>query len=182
MDGSGTFQSATPAPIKLMRFRPRKSFSARMTIPEAPSTTTSSSRARATQVLSWPPRCRSLRRQQRLHGVQDFLSRERLGHDTPCPESRGNGEIILRTASSATRDGNNADQREFVSQLQNRFHPFLLRHDQVRDNEVRGGSPVGAHAFHAVGRLDDLKASALEDLVEQGADLFVVVDDQNLWH
>jgi len=118
-----------------------------------------------------------------MHERNEILENEGLRHGFGgAAHLRMPQDILAPAGFSAAGDRDDLDVPVELLQLQYRFEPFFLGHDDIGDYDRTGCARVGGEPLDPVGRGGYGKTRLFQGFLEQGAQIGFILDDQNGRH
>jgi len=94
----------------------------------------------------------------------------------------GELQINVRGQAAAAGDGDDGEDRVFLAEGEDHFQTVGARHHDVGDDEVEPGLGQVFERGSAVFGAGDGKAGAFEGKADGGAEVAVVIDDEDVRH
>jgi hypothetical protein len=104
---------------------------------------------------------------------------EGFGEYSIRPQLLRQFQVNLLPAGSQARNGEDRHAPIFRPQCLDRFQPFLFRHHEVHDHQIRGRAAIGAHAGAAIRCLLDGVSVRLQARSHHFTHRFIVIHDQD---
>jgi hypothetical protein len=96
------------------------------------------------------------------YGSTNVVRREGLPNHAPCAEEFRDVEKVLITGGAG--DGNDFGVEEFLCQGERDFHSVSLRHQDVGDDEIRGGLSIERKTDFTIRSLPNLMTILFKDV------------------